>query len=358
MSGNPPRVSGSRTPVNLPAPSEHLQRSETPPTDGPVMASRASVARESPASMAQRRTDIRSFSSSTCGAPPAGDFPAATALHRLTVRERVPQLGPVGIELAASCLAVFEHRGGASLPSQDSGRATSLNKLAGEVVYEMLRKHFKGGLKSSNWRYAEDGPATAERRQRREHKAQQSGELLHQLDARGAPLEDYLERRVGNCQVHAAAATALARALGVKANIWHFIDAEDEEDDEGDLLASHTHALCIIGEVPSLQDPQRPAGKYERTGDLDADHLYAVDTWSGLQGPSKTLREDYRQAMKDKSEAGKLIAIEVEGDETANPEEPVEKLLSPAGKEWLQMTADSGFTLRKDIEPDAKYRPE
>lgn len=354
MSGTMPRVSGgSPQPVPPVVPPEGAAPAGQPlQAGGLALDSRASNVPESAASMAQRRTDIRSFTA-------MGTRPAVTELHRQTVRERVPQLGPVGVELAASALAMFEQRGGTALPAQGRGAtAKQFNRLAGEVVYEALRSHYKDGLKSSNWRYAQDGQAPADKRQRREDHALRSGELLQQLDDRGAPLEAYLALKIGNCQVHAAAATALARALGAKANIWHFVDAEDREDDEGDLIAAHTHAVCIVGEVPSLQDPQRPAGKYERTGDVQADHLFAVDTWSGLKGPGSSFRDDFRQKMIDKSLSGKLIAIEVEGDDPAHPEEVREQLVSPRGEAWLGMTADSPFSMRKDIEPDPKYRPE
>lgn len=354
MSGTMPRVSGgSPLPVQPAVPPEGVPQAGHPlPTGGPAVDSRASSVPESVASMAQRRADIRSFTA-------LGARPVVSEQHRQTVRERVPQLGPVGVELAASALAVFEQRGGTAMPAQGRGAAArSFNSLAGEVVYEVLRSHYKGGLKSSNWRYAQDGPAPADKRQRREDNALRSGELLYQLDTRGAPLEDYLALKIGNCQVHAAAATALARALGAQANIWHFVDAEDQEDDEGDLVAAHTHAVCIVGEVPSLQDPQRPAGKYERTGDVQADHLFAVDTWSGLKGPGSSFRDDFRQKMIDKSLSGKQIAIEVAGDDPAHPEEVREELVSPRSEAWLGMTADAPFSMRKDIEPDAKYRPE
>ena len=282
--------------------------------------------------------------------------------------ERFPQFGPVTAQLAMACHAEFERQGGAALLSQVNATrrvhgevapemALRLNQLVGEVVYQTLRSHYKGRPKTSNWVYAEGAPVSKEKASRRAANAERSGELLHQFDTLGAPLEDYLAEGIGNCQVLASAVVALARSLGVKANIWHFVDREDEEDEDGDLQSSATHAVCVIGEVFSLDDPKRPAGKYERIGQVDAEHLVTVDLWSGLCSPSKEFAQDFRKKMNDKSAVRKQIEFEVPAEEGTVGGIELQHL-SPAGAEWLGMTVDSPFTMRKDIEPDPKYRPE
>lgn len=339
------------------APESAAQRNPLPQAGHSPVEGRAAAASESASSVEQRRVDIRSHSATGAQAS-SSTAPAAvvTEAHRLAVQERVPTLGRVGTELAASCLAEFERRGGTALAaSSDPQAAKQLNALAGEIVFDKLKSHFREGPKTSNWRYAADAPVPDEKRLRRERNADTSGVMQHEMDDRGAPLEEYLAKRVGNCQTQASAAVAMARSLGVPANIWHFINAGDREGSDGELIAAHTHATCVIGQVPSTEDPNRPARKYDRTGHNEASHLFMVDTWSGVKGPGDTFREAYRQQMHNKDAKGKLIALEVEA---GSPGKVQEELVRPAGKEWMQMTVDSGFTMRKDTEPDPKYRPE
>ncbi|MBR8130744.1 phosphatidylserine/phosphatidylglycerophosphate/cardiolipin synthase family protein [Burkholderia ambifaria] len=274
-------------------------------------------------------------------------------------------------QLAMTCHVEFVRRGGTVLQSQlaaarahgvefDRGLTQRLNQLGAEVVYEALRRHYKDKPKSSNKIYTKQAMevfSNAGKIERRAEHARWVGIRLYDLELRGAPLEDFVAEGVGNCGVVSAAAVALVRSLGLKANNWYFLEKEDAEDSDGNLLSFPSHGVCIVGEVSALDDPTRTAGKYERAGDVTADHLWIVDVWSGVCCSSKNFADVFKDKMATWHAQGKLIAIEVPA-EGGHDGECRERHVSPIDPVWLCMTVDSALGLRKDTEPDSKYRPE
>jgi len=274
---------------------------------------------------------------------------------------------PVTRELKAACRAKFETLGGTRLQAEleavkatggdVSGLVEHLNEAGAQAVYQTLRQHFKGKDKASNKKYADDDPLAAvdplraEEIERRARQAEATEKELHRMRENEASLEDHLAAGIANCMEMSMASVMLARSLGLKANTWLFMAHEEPEDPSG--ASNHVaHAYCVIGEVPSPDDPSRAIERLDVHGDLKAPHLRAVDVWSGICGPSDTydLAFDTKMALWDKQ--GKRVKHWPRADSVDG------EWVRPTSPAWKNHTTGSALRRRKDIQADRGYRPE
>jgi hypothetical protein len=283
---------------------------------------------------------------------------------------------PAGFEtftdaLKSACAYEFQVRRGPGFKSKVAMAAANgpvppeltrqLNEAGAQAVHETIRQHFKGQLKSGNKTYSAthqaNDPTSAARQARRIELTDEASKRLNDLRDAKAPLEDFLEEGVAACGELSALSVVLARDLGLKANIWSFVaheqansTSEVDSDEEDAVLAATSHAYCLIGEVPSLENDSVPAGKYDVHGKTNAPHLFAVDAWTGICCPSHQYNQAFDDKMEEWDRDGKLIQHEPVGEEP--------RWMRPTDTAWKNETTGSTFQKRKDTSPDRMYRPE
>jgi len=176
----------------------------------------------------------------------------------------------------AQTLALTPSATGAPARSMSEAELTRL----ANSVYEKVRGHYQHQPKSSNKRrFPPVDPARAMADFARWRKARG---LIQGLRAAEAPIQQFIERGVGNCGVMACHALLEAREAGLTATLWGLKDAAGRDAD---------HVFCLVcrpGENAAPADVElgRPG-----TGVI-------IDPWAGVVARADHYGEQMKQKMQ------------------------------------------------------------
>ena len=133
------------------------------------------------------------------------------------------------------------------------------------VVYERVRRHYRGKAKSGNKLRVSSDPANQRARADYE-RWRRAAALLAPLHAARAPMQDLMEAGVGNCDDMASHAALLAREAGLKATLWGMWDAQGN---------AGYHCFCVVS-APGETGSPFEGGAVRHGVNL------VLDPWSGV----------------------------------------------------------------------------
>jgi len=104
------------------------------------------------------------------------------------------------------------------------------------LVYESVRSHYRGHAKSGN--KLRTAFSAADQRALADYaRWQRAADLLYRLHTEGAPIQQTIHARVGNCDDMASHAALLAREAGLRATLWGMWDAQGN---------AGYHCFCVV----------------------------------------------------------------------------------------------------------------